>query len=196
MSQINENNILRNLKNDEQSAFRLIFSKYYQPLFIFAQKFVDKDLAKDVVQDCFFDLWKNRETIKIKTSLSAYLFAIVKNRCYKHFKKEQLKSGQRQEVSFQLKQQELQYYINSEKSILEFGIKDRIEKVVGQLPEKCCLVFKESRFNGLTNKEISDKLNVSVKAVEKHITKALKIFRDEFKDIISILVVLLLQNFQ
>jgi len=196
MNQINDNNVLRELKNGEQSAFRLIFSKYYQPLSLFAQKFVDEDLAKDVVQDCFFDLWKNREKIKIKTSLSAYLFTIVKNRCYKHFQKEQLKPGRRQEASFRLKQQELQYYINSEKSILEFGIKDRIEKVVGQLPEKCCLVFRESRFNGLTNKEIADKLNVSVKAVEKHISKALKIFREEFKDIISILVVLLVQNFQ
>lgn len=195
MNQTSEKIILDNLKNGDRLAFRYLFQKYYQPLFLFARKFVELELAKDFVQDCFFDLWKNREKVEISTSLSAYLFTVIKNHCYKHLKKEQQKTTQSSNFGLLLRQKELQYYSNSEKSILEFGIKDRIEKVTNQLPEKCCEVFKESRHNGLSNKEIADKYKISVKAVEKHISKALKFFREEFKDIIAILFAIILQQF-
>ena len=183
MNQQPENITLLNLNNGDRSAFRIIYSRYYQPLFIFAQKFVNEELAKDFVQDCFYELWRNRKKIQITTSLSAYLFTIIKNRCFKHLKKEQ-KKNESSNFGLRLKQKELQFFINSEKSILEFGIKDRIEKVVKCLPEKCCEIFKESRYNNLTNKEIAQKYGISIKSVEKHISKALLLFREEFKDIL------------
>lgn len=64
---------------------------------------------------------------------------------------------------------------------------------MNQLPPKCCEMFKESRHNGLSNKEIADKYNISVKAVEKHISKALSLFREEFKDFIAILFAFITQ---
>jgi RNA polymerase sigma-70 factor (ECF subfamily) len=190
MDKSSENIVLFHLKKGDDSSFKIIFSNYYQPLFVFAQKFVDEELAKDFVQDCFFELWQNREKINIKSSLSAYLFTVVKNKCYKHLKGEKEKFHQQNNLGLQLKQKEIDFFINSEKSILEFGIKDRLSKLIDRLPEKCAEVFMESRFNGLTNKEISEKYHISIKAVEKQITKALQLFRKEFKDIISILVVL------
>lgn len=195
MNRTSEEIIFQNLKNGSRVAFRTIFTKYYQPLFIFALKFVNEEQAKDFVQDCFYDLWKNRKKIEISSSLSAYLFTIIKNRCYKHLKKEQQKTNQSHSLTFMLKQKELQFYSNSEKSIFQFGIKDRIEKVVNNLPEKCREVFKDSRYDGFTNKEIAEKHGISVKAVEKHITKALKFFRDEFKDFIALLFSILIQHF-
>lgn len=195
MNRTSEELILQNLKDGSRVAFRTIFSKYYQPLLVFALKFVNEEQAKDFVQDCFYDLWKNRKKIEISSSLSAYLFTIIKNRCYKHLKKEQQKTNQSNSLTFMLKQKELQFYSNSEKRIFEFGIKDRIEKVVNNLPEKCCEVFKLSRYEGFTNKEIAEKRGISVKAVEKHISKALKLFRDEFKDILTLLFSILIQQF-
>ncbi len=192
MKQISENNIFQKVKDGDRHAFSILFQKFYQPLFLFARKFVDEELAKDFVQDCFFDLWQNRKNIEISTSLSAYLFTIIKNRCYKHLKKEQQKTTQSNNLGLKLKQEELRFFINSEKSVLEFDVKDRIEKVIGLLPEKCCDVFKESRFEGSSNKEIAEKYNISVKAVEKHITKALKYFREEFKDILLLLLIFLI----
>lgn len=195
MDKASENIVLFNLKKGDDSSFKIIFSNYYQPLFVFAQKFVDEELAKDFVQDCFFQLWQNREKINIKSSLSAYLFTIVKNRCYKHLKAEKEKIHQQNNLGLQLKQKEIDFFINSEKSILEFGIKDRLSKLIERLPEKCAEVFIESRFNALTNKEIAEKYHISIKAVEKQITKALQLFRKEFNDIISILLFLCLPLF-
>ncbi len=194
MNITSENIIFQKVKEGDQFAFRELYSKYFQPLFLFAQKFVDEELAKDFVQDCFFDLWKNRNHIEINTSFSAYLFTIIKNRCYKHLKKEQKKSLDQNNLGLKLKQDEIQFYINSEKSILEFGIKDRIEKVIEKLPKKCSVVFRESRFEGLANKEIAWKYNISVKAVEKQISKAIKLFKEEFKDIIAILLSILIHK--
>ena len=86
-----ENIIFQKTKNGDRQAFRYLFQKYYQPLFLFARKFVEEEQAKDFVQDCFSELWQNRKKIEISTSLSAYLFTIIKNCCYKFLKKEQQK---------------------------------------------------------------------------------------------------------
>lgn len=186
--------MLQKVRNGDLSAFRQLYHVYFQRLYLFAHKFVDTEMAKDVVQDCFYNFWINREKIEITTSVSAYLFTVIKNRCYKILSEEHRKQVGEQNFSLMLKKEELQFFINSEKSILEFDVKDRIENVMLHLPEKCAEVFSESRFNGLSNKEIADKFNISVKAVEKQISKALKLFRKEFKDIISVIFSLFIQN--
>ena len=195
MNQTSENIVFQKVKNGDRSAFHILFQKYYQSLFLFSLKFVDEEQAKDIVQDCFYELWKNRKKTEIMTSVSAYLFTIVKNRCYKYLKTEQKKRIHHDNFGLLLKQEELQYFTNSEKSILEFATKDRIEKVIQQMPDKCCEVFKKSRFEGFSNKEIAEIFNISVKAVEKHISKALQLFKEEFKDILPILIFLLFNKF-
>lgn len=187
MKQFPENNILQKVRDGDMVAFRHLYNLYFRRLSIFAQKFVGEDQAKDMVQDCFYNYWINRNKIEINTSFSAYLFTIIKNRCLKFLKEEQKKSTWESGFGLKLKEEELEYFIASEKSILEFDIEDRIENVIGHLPEKCAEVFKESRFEGLSNKEIAEKHNITVKAVEKHISKALKTFREEFKDLVVLL---------
>ncbi len=187
--------LLKKLRGNDKDSYRQLFFLYYQPLLIFAKKFVDEESAKDLIQDCFLNLWNDRKRLNITTSIPAYLFTIIKNRCYKSLKEKQQKTVLKDRIGLQLKQEELLYFTNSENSILEFDVKDRIEKVVGKLPEKCSEVFRESRFEGLSNKEIAKKYGISVKAVEKQISKALKLFREEFKDILTIFLILLLHKF-
>lgn len=191
MNQVSENIIFQKVRNGDRQAFHSLFQIYYQPLFLFALKFVGEEQAKDIVQDCFYVLWQDREKIEISTSVPAYLFTMVKNMCYKYLKSEQKKKLNQHNFGLKLKQEELQYYINSEKSILEFAVKDRIERVINQMPSRCCEVFKKSRLEGFSNKEIAEAFNISVKAVEKHITKALQLFRDEFNDVLPVLLFLL-----
>lgn len=190
MNQTSDNIIFEKIKNGDRQAFRILFQKYYQPLFLFSLKFVDEEQAKDFVQDCFYELWQNRKKTEISNSLSAYLFTIIKNKCYKHLQNEQKKQLHRSSFGVKLKEEELQYYINSEKSILEFATKDRIEKVISRMPDKCREVFQKSRIEGFSNKEIAEDFNISVKAVEKHISKALQLFREEFKDVLPIFLFL------
>ena len=187
MKQLPENSILQKVRDGDMTAFHHLYNLYYRRLNIFAQKFVSEDQAKDMVQDCFINYWINRNKIEINTSFSAYLFTIIKNRCLKFLKEEQKKNTWENGFGLKLKAEELEYFIASEKSILEFDIEDRVKNVIGHLPEKCAEVFRESRFDGLSNKEIAAKHNITVKAVEKHISRALKTFREEFKDLVVLL---------
>ncbi|QIA08125.1 RNA polymerase sigma-70 factor [Draconibacterium halophilum] len=189
-----ESILFRKFKEGDYAAFNSLFTKYYQPLFLFAKKFVAEDMAKDFVQDCFYELWKNRKKIEVKNTLSAYLFTMVKNRCYKYFEREQFKAGKLNEIEFRLKQEEFNFFLNSEKSVLEFEIRDRIQNTLQKLPPKCAQIFNESRFNGLSNKEIAQKYDLSLKTVEKHISKALKIFYNEFKEHTYLLFLLNFKN--
>jgi len=182
--------LFQRMKKGDVIAFHKLFQSYYQPLFIFALKFVSEEQAKDFVQDCFYELWQNRKKTEISNSLSAYLFTVIKNKCYKHLKKEQKKQLYRNNYVLKLKEEEFQYYVDSEKSVLEFATKDRIEKVISRMPDKCREVFQKSRIEGFSNKEIAEDFNISVKAVEKHISKALQLFREEFKDVLSIFLFL------
>ena len=194
MEQLTDKTLLFKLREGNHVAFRCLFQTYYQRLFLFACKFVEEDIAKDLVQDCFLELWKNRKNTEISASFSAWIFTVVKNRCYKYLKEESKKSDNQNNYRLKLKEEELNFFIHSEKSILEFEVKERIQKVVELLPTKCSLVFNESRFNGLSNQDIAEKYNISLKAVEKHISKALKLFREEFKDLITVLLALFFQS--
>ncbi len=194
MEQLTDKTLLLKLRAGNHVAFRCLFQTYYQRLFLFARKFVEEDVAKDVVQDCFLELWKKRKNTEISNSFSAWIFTVVKNRCYKHLKEESKKSESQNNYRLKLKEEELNFFIHSEKSILEFEVKERIQNVVEQLPPKCSQVFKDSRFNGLSNKDIAEKYDISLKAVEKHISKALKLFREEFKDLITFFLAILFQN--
>ena len=194
MEQQTDKTLLLKLREDNNVAFRCLFQNYYQRLFLFACKFVDEDVAKDLVQDCFLELWKNRKKTEITSSFSAWIFIVVKNRCYKYLKEESKKVDNQNNFRLKLKEEELNFFIHSEKSILEFEIKERIQLVLEQLPPKCSQVFNESRFNGLSNKDIAEKYGISLKTVEKHISKALKFFREEFKDLLAVLVAILFQN--
>jgi RNA polymerase sigma-70 factor (ECF subfamily) len=191
----NEIEILAKLKASDNKVYRQIFFLYYQPLLIFAKKFVDEELAKDFIQDCFSNLWQDRGKTEITTSLSAYLFTIIKNRCFKHLKKEKKRLYRQSNLGWKLREEELTFFTDSEKSILEFDVKDRITHVIDQLPDKCKVVFEGSRVEGLSNKEIATKHQISVKAVEKHISKALKVFREEFQDLLTVLLALSVLNF-
>ena len=194
MEQVTDKTLLLKLRDSNHVAFRCLFQTYYQRLFLFACKFVDEDIANDLVQDCFLELWKNRKKTEITTSFSSWLFTVVKNRCFKYLKQESKKTGNQDNYGLKLKEEELIFFIHSEKSILEFEVKERIQKVLEQLPPKCSEVFNESRFKGLSNKDIADKYGISLKAVEKHISKALKSFREEFKDLPIVLLAFLFQN--
>jgi RNA polymerase sigma-70 factor, ECF subfamily len=57
------------VKKDDDDAFRRLFQKYFPPLYIFARKFLEEEAAKDIVQECFYTLWKSRKKLEIKVSL-------------------------------------------------------------------------------------------------------------------------------
>ena len=169
--------------------FDEIFRQYSKPLFYYAVKFVDDEVAKDVVQDIFLKLWSDRSII-VRQSLNSLLFTMVRNSCLQQLEKQKVRNNYIETTKLILQKEELLFYTEEQSSLIEQELEDKLNEVLNSLPDRCKQVFLMSRFENKRNREIGEELNISVKAVEKQITKALAIIRVEMKDYLPLLLFL------
>ena len=170
--------------------FDELFRVYAKPLFYYAAKFVGDDAAKDIVQDTFEKLWSD-PSLKVHHSLNALLFTMVRNNCLHHLEKQKVRNKYLETSRLALKEDELQFYMEERSSLIERDMEQKLNEVLERLPERCKQIFKMSRFENKKNKEIAEELQISVKAVEKQISKALATIRTEMKDYLPLLTYLL-----
>jgi RNA polymerase sigma-70 factor, ECF subfamily len=167
------------IKNGDISAFEKVFREYYAPLTLFANSMVkDRDTAEEIVQDFFYNYWKNKDQIMIQTSLKSYFFQSIRNKALKHLRHESIKIRYATDVLESASPDDQIY----QPDIYELKeLEKRIAAVLEKLPENCRLIFRMNRFEGLKYREIADKLSISVKTVEANMSKALGEFRAELK---------------
>lgn len=181
---IHELFLFNEMKQGKSYAFECFFHYYYPGLCIYAQNLIERPLpdAQNVVQDIFMKFWEDRDKITIQTSVRSYFFAMVRNKCFDLMKSSAYKNGGSTTDRFpELADSEYDTYVLAElERILDAGLE--------RLPEKCREIFELSRFEGLKNREIAEKLNISVKTVENQMTKALRILKDELKDYLPFLL--------
>ncbi len=183
---MNDLELLKKIRNNDEIAFKVIFNKYYSRLYYFVLEFISfDDIAENIIQDTFFTLWNKRKELKEDSNLNAYLFTVARNNCLYKLRDQRYK--QRLFSTKSLDQNELD--MNTEvldsldSSAITFEEIGRIiEKTLEELPPQCKKVFILSRFGERKNKEIAEELNISVKVVEKHISKGLKKFKVTLKD--------------
>ena len=171
-----------------------LFRRYSKPLFYYALKFVDEEVAKDLVQDVFLKLSADQHLI-VSRSLDGLLFTMIRNKCLQQIEKQKIRADYQEASALRLKEDEILFYSTEASSLIELELQEQLEKAIGNLPEKCREVFVLSRYHDKMNKEIAAELGVSIKTVEKHISTALKLIRTALKDYLP-LVVLLHQLFQ
>jgi RNA polymerase sigma-70 factor (family 1) len=176
MNKLFENKLLTDLKKGSKNAFNLIFNRYWEELFIFAFNILkDEDNAKDVVQEVFISVWNRRNESKI-TKLKAYLYQSVKFQTAKVFR-DNFQYEEYSEV-FEI----VSNFNNAEQNLNAKELALLIEKTLKKLPEKCAEVFHLSRDEHLSNKEVAEKLNISISTVENQINKALRILKSELEE--------------
>ena len=175
-----------------KGGFKNIFLEYYQPLCHLSFHYLeDNDEAKEVVQEAFVKLWEIRENLNKDSNIRNFLFTLVKNNCLNVLKRKQMLSKHHEK----LKWMEMHYQYESLSRIggnyLEFNeLKEKLDLAIKNLPEHCRIVFEMSRFEELKNCEIADKLGVKLKTVEAHLTKALKILRNNLKEYLPVILVI------
>ncbi|MCU4177219.1 RNA polymerase sigma-70 factor [Carboxylicivirga sp. N1Y90] len=172
--------VLADIKNFEE-----FFMEHHHAMVLYAYKFVrDKDLAMDIVQDAFTRLWESRNEVLIKVSVTAYLYKTVYNLCLNHIEQQKLHSQHHQAISLELREKELDYF-NGETSLLQKETASVIASAVKELPEDYKQVVEMSRFEGLKNKEIAEKLNIPQRTVETRIYRAINKLRDSLRDFVN-----------
>lgn len=178
--------LYKKLKNSDEIAFKVIYNKYFSRLYYFIFEFVPlHDIAQDIVQDTFFTLWTKRSELKDNSNLGAYLFTVAKNNCLSKLRNERYKrklfsNSSIDNIELELNMDVLGTLDSSDYTYNE--VERIIKKTLEELPPRCKQVFTLSRFHEYKNKEIAEELNISVKVVEKQITKSLKIFKIALKD--------------
>lgn len=186
------------LKTDDQKALEMLFSIYFHRLNDFARKVVrDDDISQDIVQEVFVKIWEKRLEID-PTNIEAFLFKLVRNRCIDYIKHLKVVNSYIEEIHQISKYEELyriDFVGNEPYVLIEQELNIKIEKTIQSLPERCREVFILSRINGLKNREIAEKLNINIKNVERHLSRALQSFYKNFSEEIPItLIVLVLRN--
>lgn len=190
-----EESLLDKLRNGDEAAFEVTYKSYAPRLFYFVHEYVpNRDIAEDIIQDSLMALWNKRSTLTDQTKLGAYLFTVAKNNCLYKLRDQRYK--QKLFESADVDESELDLNLDAltvlDTSLLTFmEIEHIIENTIGQLPPQCRTVFNLSRFEEKKNKEIAEELGISVKAVEGHISKALKLFRTSLKEYLPIVAFLL-----
>lgn len=181
------------VNNEDPQLFDELFKQYSKPLFYYAVKFVEDEVAQDIVQDVFVKLWSDKSII-ISQSLNSFLFTMVRNSCLQQLEKQKVRNRYLESTRLMLQEEELRYFMDEKPALIEQELEDKLNEVLNVLPERCRQIFNMSRFENRKNKEIAEELEISVKAVEKQITKALATIRIEMKEYLPLLALFLSSN--
>jgi RNA polymerase sigma-70 factor (ECF subfamily) len=169
------------IKKNDRIAFKEIYKRYWSKLYIYSFNILkDRDLCEDIIQEIFSDIWIRRNEIEI-TNLQSYLYQSVKNQIFKHFRKSKYKEELLSRLNFFLKESGIVESYDAKELQLN------INNAVSKLPEQRRIIFQMSRNEELSNKEISEKLNISIQTVKNQLSKSLKFLRKSLKNLNTIL---------
>ena len=169
-----DSEIIRRIRQGDKQEFEKLFRSSYVSLVRYAKTILkDHDTAEEIVQDLFFRLWQDRGNLTIESSLNGYLFRSVHNRSLHFIEHQKVVDRHAGEIAASADQ-------TSEpvtEAIYYSELQSKVARVLERLPERCSVIFRMSRFEGLKYNEIAEKLSVSLKTVEANMGKALKEFR-------------------
>jgi RNA polymerase sigma-70 factor (ECF subfamily) len=171
--------LIRRLRKGDKKSFELIFNKYKERLYFFALGYLHSSVeTEEIIQNVFISLWENRNTLIDSNSLKDYLYKMVVNRIYNHFKHQAI----RQKYLVHAETQDSLEDDHSQQIIYYNDLKGTIDNLIETLPERQKMVFKLSRYEGLSHKEIADRLGLSVRSVENHIYRALRHIKENLSE--------------
>lgn len=183
---INLNKIIVELSKDNDSSLKELFNYYYPRLFNFSKSFLKiEEGIDDIIQEVFVKIWQNRKKINSQTTFNSYIFTITRNLLLNELRSRLNNEKARAEIRNLSLAQE--YSMNEE---IEYrDIKEKVDQLIETLPERQKEIFILSRTEGLSHKEIAEKLGINTKTVEYHITLAVKYLKENLKSmgVISLL---------
>jgi RNA polymerase sigma-70 factor, ECF subfamily len=171
--------------------FELLFREHFTGMCYFARKYTgDLDSAREIVHTVFIRVWENRAEFDWDKPAKSYLFTSVYNRSMNFIRDNKKFLNHEEAYSQNLLVDESAYSDQLETAELE----EKIRKALLLLPEKCRQVFELSRFEGKKYSEIASLLGISVKTVETQMSKALHVLKNELREYLTVMLIILLKN--
>jgi len=162
------------LKNGDEKAYAFLMDSYYKNLCGYAYTLTNShSKSEDIVQNVFVEIWINKKNINPDYSIKSYLYKSVYNEFIDQYRK--LKPVIYLEKKYL---EALDLVVEKEHGDLNELIK-LVDKEINKLPPKCKKIFVLNKKEGLTHIEIAEHLNISVKTIEGHMTRAFKILNEK-----------------
>lgn len=166
-------NLIISLKSGDENAFTALYKMYWQKVYNFSCLYLNSAIeTEEVVQEVFIKLWESRMFIKEGEDLKNFLFIITRNIIFNQFRKSFNENAYKMTI---LKSTSKEYQIEDE--MIAEDLKEHIKKLISELTPRQKEIFKMSREEHLSYKEIATRLSISEKTVERHINDALKFLR-------------------
>lgn len=177
-SEVNSHDIQR-LIVGEQSAFEKIYDLCSERIYRLAYRFLkDAGQSEEVVQEVFINLWLNKEKLDPDGNIWLYLYVIGKR-----LSLNALRSVSRSKYHTEnLLAHFTEAHNDTEDLVLVNDLELFTERVIGALPRQQQIIFKLSRIEGYSHKEIADQLNISPNTVKNHMGTALKTIKSRLSD--------------
>ena len=167
------------LGTGDHGAFQELYHRYWETLLNTAFKTLDSiEEAEEIVQDLFITLYVNRDSLQINTTLEGYLKTALKRKVLNFYRSKHVHEKYLKSI---LSENRLEFYTPYH-ALQAKELSQRVEVSTQKMPEKCREVFILSRIENLPNKTIAEKLSISISTVEKHISKAIRILKADFRE--------------
>lgn len=168
-SVFSDQELMELIRKDDHNAFEILYRRHWQKLYQSAFNICrDPEICMDICQEIFIWFWEHRNSVSVISTIPAYLLSAVKYKMISYIRKDKVKAN------FLIVARSLPESYTIEESMQVKELQAIITSFVGTLPEKCGEIFKMSRNEHLSNKEIAGKLGISEKTVENQITIALR----------------------
>lgn len=168
-----------------KEEYHILFKTHYNSMCNYAFAIVKShEDAEDIVQGVFVDFWNKEDKDEISAQFENYLIRSVKFKCIDFHRKQVVKRKYEAEAIHE------QSHFDEEDNQENPALKDLINLSIGQLPEKTQEVFRLSKLEGMSYKEIADQLGISPKTVENQMGRAFKMLREKLKDYKDLLILL------
>jgi len=173
-----ERKLLQQIARGDESAYTLVFNHYSKQVFNVAMLYLkDTTTAREVVQEVFLKIWLKRETMPAVEDLTAYLFILTRNHIYDSFKKQ----ANLVKALDHFSQHQPSAVDNADYRLQERQYDHLLDKVVSNLPPERKKVYI-ARKEGMSNEEISVRMNISIHTVKKQMQLAMQTVRSFVKE--------------
>jgi len=185
IAQSTDSELVVRIKNGDEVAFELVFYKYKGKLYDFIRRSLSDEVDPEgIVQEIFVKIWVNRIELDPLQSFNSYIYTIARNEIYGHLRKQLTRKKYQEEMLHQLTDS-----ANTTNRQIEYQeLETILTKLINEMPEKRREIFRESRMEGLSYREISEKLHISENTVDTQIRKALGFLKKKLRNYYSILI--------
>ena len=182
---------IQKVKEGDRAAFKSFFECFYPRLMALACRFVDENVAKDLVQDVFTSYWEQKKLIDA-ANIQSFLFKWVQNRCLNYLKHQMV--IEEYEVRVRIAEARIEFLNDRTdsndvlKQVIDWDLHEQIEASVKKLPPKTAKVFRLCYYEDMSHKEIAEKVGISVRTVESHVRNAVLFLRKDLKDLLILYI--------